>query len=66
MTENKTQRVNKGAEDPFVTTGVSSDQPHLGRAINRRRALKLSTLIGISLPIVITLTPTEARAQASS
>lgn len=33
--------------------------------MTRRAVLRIGAMVGISLPLIITLTPTEARAQAT-
>ncbi len=50
--------------DKHIQSKVREDRPKV-RAVNRRVFIRLSTLIGVSLPLVVTLTPNEAMAQGS-
>jgi hypothetical protein len=52
-------------------TKTDAKQPELvrpyGRPITRRSSIKLGVLtLGVALPLITTLAPTEARAQSSS
>lgn len=37
--------------------------PDSPERLTRRKVLKIGAVVGVSLPLIVTLTPTEARAQ---
>ncbi len=56
----------KNSQNPAPKKPATATTQARQKGVSRRSVLKMGALVSAALPLVLTLTPTEARAQDSS